>query len=68
MSGIDARIETCSGTPEALPRTDVGRWVAWSSDGMRILAVADTLEEAERLAADAGEAPILDRPQGPHRP
>ena len=54
--------------PDILPLTAVGRWVAWSSDGMRILAVAETIEEAERLAAEAGEAePILERPPAPHR-
>ncbi len=54
--------------PEVVPLACVGRWVAWSSDGMRILAVADTIEEAERLAAGVGEPdPILQRPPAPHR-
>jgi hypothetical protein len=54
--------------PEVLPLALVGKWVAWSSDGLRIVASAETLEEAERLAAEAGEPePILHRPPAPHR-
>jgi hypothetical protein len=57
-----------TGEPEIVPVAYVGRWVAWSSDGMRILAVADTIEEVERLAAEVGEPdPILERPPVPHR-
>ncbi len=47
--------------PEILPLSLAGKWVAWSSDGMRIVAAASTIEEAERLAADAGEPePIME--------
>jgi hypothetical protein len=54
--------------PEVVPLAFVGKWVAWSSDGMRILATAETIEEAERLAAEVGESePILERPPAPHR-
>ena len=54
--------------PDIVPLSAVGRWVAWSADGLRILAVADALEEAVRLAAELGEAePILERPSAPHR-
>jgi hypothetical protein len=54
--------------PEIVPLADVGKWIAWSSDGMRILGAADTIEEAERLAQKSGEAnPILERPPTPHR-
>jgi hypothetical protein len=54
--------------PEVVPLASVGKWVAWSADGMRILAAAETIEEAERLAAEAGEVePILERPPAPHR-
>jgi hypothetical protein len=54
---------------EVVPLALVGKWVAWSSDGLRILASADKLEEAERLAAEAGEPEaILQRPPAPHRP
>jgi hypothetical protein len=46
--------------PEILPMSLVGKWVAWSSDGMKILASAATSEEAESVAIDAGEPePIL---------
>jgi len=54
--------------PEIVPLAYVGRWVAWSSDGMRIIAVADELDEAYRLAAEAGEPePMMERPPAPHR-
>lgn len=54
--------------PEVLPLSLAGLWVAWSSDGLRIVASATTIEEAERLAAIAGEPePILDRHPGRHR-
>jgi hypothetical protein len=53
---------------EIVPMATAGRWVAWSSDGMRILAVADTIEDAERQAATAGETePFLEIPPAPHR-
>ncbi len=40
---------------ESVPLSLLGKWIAWSSDGMRIVAAAETIEEAERLAAEAGE-------------
>ncbi len=47
--------------PEVLPLSLAGQWVAWSSDGMQIVAAASTIAEAERLATEAGEAePILE--------
>ena len=51
--------------PEVLPLSLAGKWVAWSSDGLRIVAAADTIDEAERLAAEAGEPePIFERHPG----
>jgi hypothetical protein len=32
-----------------------GRWVAWSSDGARIVAEADVPEALDQLVVDAGE-------------
>jgi hypothetical protein len=53
---------------EVVPLAYVGRWIAWSADGIRILAVADTIDEVKRLALEAGESePILERPSAPHR-
>ena len=53
---------------EMIPLAYVGRWVAWSADGMRIVAVDDELDEAYRLAEEAGEPePILERPPASHR-
>lgn len=47
--------------PEVPSPSLVGKWVSWSSDGLRIVASAETREEAERLAIEAGEPdPILD--------
>ena len=41
--------------PEVLPQSLAGNWIAWSFDGLRIVAHAKTLEEAEQLAHAAGE-------------
>jgi hypothetical protein len=32
-----------------------GKWIAWTFDGSRIVASADTLDECEAAAAIAGE-------------
>ncbi len=32
-----------------------GKWIAWSADGLRIIAHADTLDECEEGAKKAGE-------------
>ena len=54
--------------PEILPLSLAGQWIAWSSDGMRIVASAVTSEEAEQLAIAAGESePILQRHPGRYR-
>ena len=45
-----------------------GKWVAWSSDGMRIVAADEDIVKAERLAIEAGEPePILERHPGRYR-
>ena len=55
--------------PESLPLSLAGRWVAWSADGMRIVASAVTSDEALDLAHEAGEPePILQRHTGRHQP
>jgi hypothetical protein len=54
--------------PEILPLSLAGKWVAWSSDGMRIVAAAETSVEAVRLANEAGEPePILEPHPGRYR-
>ncbi len=54
---------------EVLPLSLIGRWVAWSADGMRIVASALTSDEAVELANQAGEPePILQRHTGRHQP
>jgi len=51
--------------PEVLPLSLVGNWIAWSSDGLRIIAYAKTLIEVEKLAHAAGEPePIFERHPG----
>jgi hypothetical protein len=35
-------------------REYAGRWIAWSPDGLRIVAAGDSFEGAERAAAAAG--------------
>jgi hypothetical protein len=32
-----------------------GKWIAWSADGLRIVAHGDTLDECEQAAHNAGE-------------
>ena len=41
--------------PQSMPLALAGRWVAWSSDGLRIIGSGKTLEEAEAVATAAGE-------------
>lgn len=62
------QLDSPSQEPEILPLSLAGKWVAWSSDGMRIVASAVTSEEAERLAIAAGEPePILQPHPGRYR-
>jgi hypothetical protein len=37
-----------------IPRAYAGKWVAWSADGRRIVAVGETFEACEEAAAHAG--------------
>jgi hypothetical protein len=61
-------ISSLAAQNEVVPLAHVGRWIAWSADGVRILAVADTIDEVKRFALEAGESePILERPPAPHR-
>jgi hypothetical protein len=51
--------------PQSMPLELAGRWVAWSSDGLRIIGSGTTLEEAVAVAAAAGEEdPIFERAMG----
>jgi hypothetical protein len=40
---------------QAVPTQLGGKWIAWSSDGTRIVAYGDTFDECERAAEKAGE-------------
>jgi len=40
--------------PQTVPLEYAGKWIAWSPDGMRIVAVGKTFETCERAAAAAG--------------
>ncbi len=54
-----------SKVPQSMPMELAGRWVAWSSDGLRIIGSGKTLEEAEAAACAAGEEdPIFERALG----
>jgi hypothetical protein len=37
-----------------VPRDYAGKWVAWSADGRRIVAVSDSFKACEQAAARAG--------------
>jgi hypothetical protein len=41
-----------------VPRKYAGKWIAWSSDGMRILASGNTLDEVQRAAKIAQEQDV----------
>lgn len=41
-------------SPDTIRREYAGKYVAWSPDGLRIIAVASSFEAAERKAAKAG--------------
>ncbi len=52
--------------PECPTLEHAGKWLAWSSDGLRILGVARKLEDAEKQAKERGEeTPILQVAPGP---
>lgn len=40
---------------EPVPVELGGKWIAWSADGLRMVAHADSLEECELAARRAGE-------------
>jgi hypothetical protein len=40
---------------QAVPIELGGKWIAWSADGLRIVAHGDTLDECEMAAEKAGE-------------
>ena len=44
------------GDVQVVPREYAGKWVAWSSDGRRIVAVGESFDDCERAAVAAGFA------------
>lgn len=52
LEGLDAK--TGRRKVEPVPREYAGKWVAWSADGRRIVAVGDTHKACEQAAAAAG--------------
>jgi hypothetical protein len=54
-NGRDAGADRGGGV-QLVPREYAGKWVAWSADGRRILAVGDTFQACERAAVRAGYA------------
>jgi hypothetical protein len=43
-------------TPQVIPLAYAGKWIAWSTDGLRIVAVASSFKAAETATARAGFA------------
>ncbi len=41
---------------QVVPREYAGKWVAWSADGRRIVAVGESFDDCERAAVVAGFA------------
>ena len=41
---------------QVVPREYAGKWIAWSADGRRIIAVGDSFETCEQATARAGFA------------
>ncbi|MGC8644345.1 MAG: hypothetical protein ACP5XB_31165 [Isosphaeraceae bacterium] len=39
---------------QVVPREYAGKWIAWSADGRRIIAVGDGFQSCEQAAARAG--------------
>jgi hypothetical protein len=39
---------------QSVPREYAGKWLAWSADGRRIVAVGDTYKACEQAATTAG--------------
>jgi hypothetical protein len=46
--------KTSASSPDLICREYAGKYVAWAPDGLRIVAVANSFEVAERKAAKAG--------------
>lgn len=40
--------------PQTITRDLAGKWIAWSEDGLKIVAVGDSFEDCERKAVEAG--------------
>jgi hypothetical protein len=62
-------IETPQRHRQPVPVELGGKWIAWSADGLRIVAYANTLDECEEAAEQAGEQdPSFERtPPASHR-
>jgi hypothetical protein len=45
--------------PQTITRDLAGKWIAWSEDGLRIVAVGDSFDDCERKAVAAGYSPNL---------
>jgi hypothetical protein len=58
LGGPPLQNDLSNNLPPAIPVVPIecgGRWIAWNFEGTQILAVADELAEAERIARSAGE-------------
>ena len=56
---IDSTRRTPQPERPTVPAEYSGKWVLWSRDGMRIVGVGETVEQAERTARQAGESEFI---------
>jgi hypothetical protein len=57
---VRADAEVCDlPEPEIIPLEYAEKWLAWSPDGLRILAVADSLDEVEAEAKRLGHEDVI---------
>ena len=43
--------------PQTITHDLAGKWIAWSEDGLKIVAVGDSFDDCERKAVEAGHSP-----------
>lgn len=55
MVGNDTHAPSISTASPVVPLHHAGQWIAWNSDGTRIVSSGRTLQEAAQAAAAAGE-------------
>jgi hypothetical protein len=54
---LNAALDACEAQLNAIPLEYAGQWIAWSPDGLKIIAVEQTFAECEATAVRAGYRP-----------